>query len=114
MDKKIKSRWVPPTAVQKSTMSTRWVPPTTARVNQANTVTSTSANNSTVRSTTHETKASRRRITLSSTITYPPSGGNDTRILPSSYMKGCETIEDLIHLDISHNKIDDMIEFRPF
>ena len=106
-DKKceLKSRTVQKSTTTQST-APRWVPPTTAaRVNQANTVTSTSANNSTGRSTTHETKASRRRITLSSTITYPPSGGNDTRILPSSYMKGCETIEDLIHLAVSHGDL---------
>ena len=93
MDKKIKSRWVPPTMVQKSkttrsmtnqNTAPRWVPPTTARVNQANSaVTSTSANTSTGRSnTTHETKASHshRRINLPSTSTCPPLPFGDNGI----------------------------------
>ena len=53
------------------------------------------------RSTIHENKATERRANLPSTITYPLSGGKDTR----PYMKGCETIEDLIHLAVSHGDL---------
>ena len=90
-----KSRWVPPLKGELRLSKSRWVPPPTVvqktTTIQSNPKSLSSPSNGT-RSTIHEDKATERRANLPSTITYPPSGGKDTR----PYMKGCETIEDLI------------------
>jgi len=99
-----KSRWVPPLKGELRLSKSRWVPPPTVvqktTTIQSNPKSLSSPSNGT-RSTIHEDKATERRANLPSTITYPPSGGKDTR----PYMKGCETIEDLIHLAVSHGDL---------
>ena len=85
-EKLSKSLWVPPPTVVRKT--------TTIQSNPR----SLSSPSDGTRNTIHDNKANERRANLPSTITYPPSGDKDTR----PYMKGCETIEDLIHIAVSH------------
>jgi hypothetical protein len=113
-DDRLRSRWVPPTATKESTrrgsLRGRWSPPLNRASNQTVTFVPSNTNET---STEKKRKAYPTRVIMDTKSHWNRTNSDESFVstlnirsnLGSPYMKGCETIEELIHLASLHGEL---------